>query len=314
MPISYRTVLLCATALLAAALLCYAETVAFAWDEGFHLLAAQLMDHGRRPYLDFFFPQTPLNTYWNAAWMWAFGETWRTTHAVAALCTCAAAWLLAQFLYPRAGAAAAGCSLAVFGLNDLVVQFGGIGQAYGFCLFMLVCAFRCAVKAREDSGPLFAAATGFFASAAAAASLLTAPAIPVFLIWLAFYTRNIRKMAAFLAATVVPFVPVLVLAVQSPRSVMFQIFQYNFSYRTAAWTPESLAENNAAVVQAVIRSPDAIALAILSIVGFARWRRTPENRLVRIAIRSDGPLYRGSPPHFRALLPIYGAFPDGAGD
>ena len=211
--------------------------------------------------------------------MWAFGETWRTTHAMSALCTCAAAFLLAQFLYPRAGAAAAVCSLAVFGLNDLVVQFGGIGQAYGFCLLMLVCAFRCAVQAREESGCLYAAATGLFASAAAAASLLTAPAIPVFVLWLAFYTRNTRKMAAFLAAAVVPFLPVLVLSVQAPREVIFQIFQYNFSYRTAAWTQEALTENNAAVIQAVIRSPDAIALAALSVVGLLRLRRSAETVL-----------------------------------
>ncbi len=46
-----------AAALLTAALAVYAQTLAFAWDEGFHLLAAQLIDAGKTPYLDFFFPQ-----------------------------------------------------------------------------------------------------------------------------------------------------------------------------------------------------------------------------------------------------------------
>src|SRR5215467_11313721 len=69
--------------LLAACLLAYSQTSAFAWDEGFHLLAAQLIKSGRRPYLDFCFPQTPLNAYWNALWMTVFGESWRTAHAVA---------------------------------------------------------------------------------------------------------------------------------------------------------------------------------------------------------------------------------------
>ena len=271
--------MMAATALLATVLLWYAETVAFAWDEGFHLLAAQLIDHGQRLYIDFFFPQTPLNTYWNAAWMLVFGETWRTTHAVAALCTCTAAWMLARYLYTRAGAAAALCSLAVFGLNDLVVQFGGIGQAYGFCLLMLVCAFRCVIRAREEPGSLFAAGTGFFASAAAAASLLTAPAIPVFLLWLAFYTRNFWKLAIFLVAAVFPFLPLLAVGIQAPREVVFQIFKYNFSYRMVAWTHEALAENNAAVIQALIRSPDAIVLTALSIVCLSRRRWTPETVL-----------------------------------
>src|ERR1035441_953555 len=54
--------------LLTAGLAVYAQTLAFAWDEGFHLLAAQLIKAGKTPYLDFFFPQAPLNAYWNAAW------------------------------------------------------------------------------------------------------------------------------------------------------------------------------------------------------------------------------------------------------
>jgi len=39
--------------LLAAGLLIYSQTDAFTWDEGFHLLTAQLITRGQRPYLDF---------------------------------------------------------------------------------------------------------------------------------------------------------------------------------------------------------------------------------------------------------------------
>ena len=63
--------------IVAAGLILYSQTYAFAWDEGFHLLAAQLIDAGKRPWLDFCFPQTPLNAYWNAGWMRVFGESWR---------------------------------------------------------------------------------------------------------------------------------------------------------------------------------------------------------------------------------------------
>ena len=82
-------------ALLFGGLLFYSQTVAFAWDEGFHLLAAQLIKAGKKPYLDFCFPQTPAAAYWNAAWMRIFGESWRTVHAIAALC--ASAFLLGLF-------------------------------------------------------------------------------------------------------------------------------------------------------------------------------------------------------------------------
>jgi len=37
--------------LYAAGFLIYSETWAFSWDESYHLLAAQLMDAGRRPVL-----------------------------------------------------------------------------------------------------------------------------------------------------------------------------------------------------------------------------------------------------------------------
>jgi len=63
--------------LYAAAFLLYSQTWAFAWEETYHLLAAQLILNGKRPYLDFCFPQTPLNAYWNAAWMALFGRAFR---------------------------------------------------------------------------------------------------------------------------------------------------------------------------------------------------------------------------------------------
>jgi hypothetical protein len=44
-----RWLVLCAAALATGSgLLAYAETMAFYWDEGFHVLAAQLISHGSR--------------------------------------------------------------------------------------------------------------------------------------------------------------------------------------------------------------------------------------------------------------------------
>ena len=91
--------LLIAFALLAAGMLGYSQTLAFHWDEGFHILTAYLIGAGKRPYLDFFFPQTPLNAYWNAAWMAIFGARWRVVHVVAALVTLGSVVLIAQYLF-----------------------------------------------------------------------------------------------------------------------------------------------------------------------------------------------------------------------
>src|SRR5271156_5992526 len=93
--------LLSAFLLLTAGLVAYSQTMALAWDEGFHLLIAQLIMRGKRPYIDFVFSQAPLNAYWNAGWMAVFGESWRVPHAIAALCSAGAVVLTASFVFSR---------------------------------------------------------------------------------------------------------------------------------------------------------------------------------------------------------------------
>src|SRR5665213_1075925 len=129
-------------AALLAGLLIFSQTDAFVWDEGFHLLAAQLITRGERPYLDFNFSQTPLNAYWNALWMLVFGQSWRVTHAAAAVMTAGAIMMTADFLFFRFPVArwrfaAALFSALALGSNVLIVQYGTIGQAYALCLFLI---------------------------------------------------------------------------------------------------------------------------------------------------------------------------------
>ena len=66
----------------AAALIIYSQIAAFTWDEGFHVLAAQLIAEGQRPWVGFVFPQTPLNAMFTALVMRVAGESWRVTHAI----------------------------------------------------------------------------------------------------------------------------------------------------------------------------------------------------------------------------------------
>src|SRR5579863_6162384 len=155
-----------------AGLIAYSQIQAFSWDEGFHLLAAALIRSGKRPYLDFCFPQTPLNAYFCSGWMLLFGESWRATHVVASCLTAAAILLIAHhFLrrFPiRAWRLAGAITVALFvGLNDTVVFFGTIAQAYALCLLLLVASFRLAVLAVSRVTPWLAGAAGLLVSAAA---------------------------------------------------------------------------------------------------------------------------------------------------
>ena len=261
----------------AAALMMYAETRAFTGDEGFHLVSAHLMRAGMRPYLDYFFPQTPLNSWWNAGWMSIFGETWRVPHAIAALMTSLAVFLTADYWFRRcpvaewrvAGAIAAGL---LTGLNGVVAAYGPVAQAYALCLALGVGAFRCAVVAVERRGVIWSAAAGFLGSAAAACSLLSAPVAPVLFLWMVFRGRSFGKAFAFAAAAVVPWIPVLWLAAAAPRVVWFNLVQYHTQFRHLYW-PDTT-EHDVDILLSWIDNGQALTLLILFVAGmvFVRYR------------------------------------------
>ena len=261
------------TVLLFAGLLVYSETWAAAWDEGFHILAAQLIRHGKKPYIDFLFPQTPLNAYWVAAWMRVFGESWRMVHALAATLTAGAIlitgeYVLRRFPIPDWRFPAAMFTVLTLGLNMQIFQFGVIGQAYAFCLFSIVAAYRFAILAPDGRSAVWPALAGFASATAAAGSLLTAPVAPVLLLWILIRNQignRWWKGIAFLVGAVVPFLPVIWLFAESPRATRFNIFDYHFFYRQLDW--EGAIPHDLDVVTAwVYSSPDFI-VGLLAVAG-----------------------------------------------
>jgi 4-amino-4-deoxy-L-arabinose transferase-like glycosyltransferase len=276
-----------AVTLIAAGLVWYSQTMAFAWDEGFHMLCAQLIAAGRRPYVDFAFCQTPLNAYWNALWLTIFGQTWRVPHAIAAVCVAGAVLLMADYVFervpvPRWRLAAALVAALLFGLNIAVVDYGTLGQAYGLCLLLIAAAFRFSVAGVDRSSPALAAAAGLASGAAACASLLTAPVAPVLLLWMLVANRAGRrrvKAAAFIVGAAVSFLPVLALYVQSPRNVVFGILQYNLLFRAVQW--EGSWRQNFEVYFSWIDSSHALLLILLGAAGlfFVAFRSDWERRV-----------------------------------
>src|SRR6185437_15449587 len=116
----------------AAVMLTYARTFAFAWDEGYHLVAAWMIAHGKQPYIDFVFPQTPNNAYWNAFLLRVFGESWRVPHTAAAILTSIAIAMLAGYVYQRLDlpqrwrTSAAIAAAMIIGLNTAIVDFDSL--------------------------------------------------------------------------------------------------------------------------------------------------------------------------------------------
>lgn len=223
-----------------AGLILYSQTWAWYGNEGFHLLASQLINSGKIPYLDFLYPQTPLYAYLNAGWMRIFGETWRSSHFLSALLTGASVILTADFLLKRVPEAnwklsAAFASGILMALNSTVIGFGTIGQAYGICLFLIVAAFRLATKATAESRAALALWSGLCAGAAAGSSLLSAPVLPILLAWITWHSasdKRARTCILFSLGAGISMVPLLWLYILGPRQTLFNTFEYHFFHRS----------------------------------------------------------------------------------
>jgi len=260
-------------ACISALLLLYSQTMSFVWDEGFHILTAQLIDRGETPYIDFCFPQTPLNAYWNAAWMAIFGQSWRVTHVLAALLVSAAVFLIADYVFrffpvQRWNVAAAVAVAFFVGLNTIVFEFGTVAQAYGIGLFLTVAAFRAGVAAVGRSGWVISLLAGLLVGAAAGCSLLTAPMVPVLLLWMLVCNRagnRWTKLVASLVGTVVPFIPVITLFLKAPRQVFFNIVQYQAIFRRVKWTGASA--HDVDVLSAWLVDAQSLLLGLLALAG-----------------------------------------------
>ncbi len=271
-------------ALYAIGLLIYSQTMAFVWDEGFHLLAAQLIDNCKTPYIDFCFPQTLLNAYWNAAWMRLFGQSWRVTHIPAALLIAGGVYLIADFVLKRFPVPRwrFPCALAVAGFtgfNDIVIQFGPIAQSYASGMFLSVAAFRLTIGAVERTAWFWALASGLCAGAAAGSTLLTAPVAPVLLFWLLVYNftgNRWSKALAFCFGYVLAFAPMISLLMKAPRQTLFNILQYQAIFRRVKW--EGATTHDIDALTAWLNSTPALLLGLLALAGFFFLKRSAWER------------------------------------
>lgn len=258
-------------------------TWAFIWDEGFHLIAAHLIANGRRPYIDFCFPQTPLNAYINAGVLLMFGNNWRPIHVLAALYLCGTVWMAADFVQSRLPSdkwrmPCAFAAAALLGLNSVVVQFGPAAQAYAIATLAVTGAFRAALPAVTSRRIWFALLAGCCAGVAAASTLLTAPVSVVLLLWLLLSNETgsrLLKTAAYLAGCVFPFAPVLWLFAIGPKQTLFNVLEYQTMHRRTNWGDANLHDIDALTDWA--NSPQALMLMVLfaaALIFLFRTRKT----------------------------------------
>ncbi|HZS52170.1 MAG TPA: glycosyltransferase family 39 protein [Bryobacterales bacterium] len=279
-------ILLAFAAAASAGLLVYSLTVACYGDEGFHLLAARLIRAGRRPYVDFFYQHPPLYPYLNAFWMGIFGDGWRSVHALSSLLASGGILLAAFCVFSRLTdplwqLPAAIAAALLMASQPLVIQFGGIGQPYGLCLFASMAAFWLAASAAAHPRRACFAA-GFCAGAAAGSSLLAVPVGGVLFVWLLRDAGKGKRMASgalFLAGAMVCFLPLLYWVWQAPEQTFFDVVKYHAFYRSSA--PASDLRRDFEVLKGWLDSPQAVLRALLAAVS-----------LLYLGGRPDAPMRR----------------------
>jgi hypothetical protein len=235
----FPPVLLATFLILVAGLVLYSQTWAWYGDEGFHLLASQLILSGKKTYVDFLYPQTPMWAYIDAGWMKIFGDTWRSSHMLAALLTGGSIILSADFVFERIPESewrltAALIAAVLIGLDTVVIGFGTVGQPYGICLFLITAAFRIVVKGVNQKKPSLLLWAGLCAGGSAGSSLLSAPVLPILLGWTAWrsFGRSLTPCVWLLLGTGISFLPIAWLALLAPHQTLFNIFEYHFLHRS----------------------------------------------------------------------------------
>lgn len=166
-----------------------------AGDEGFYLIAGQLVLDGKTPYLDFFYPQMPLYPYVLAGWFRIFGEGWQSARLLACLCSTGCGtlvYLITKMMFHNHQKQIALSSLATFLFAGSHLSFAWltINKSYCLCLFLLLASiylqFKAVNTANHRKKNLLLFLTGLFLSLSIntrlyLAALLTVQPLSIFL-------------------------------------------------------------------------------------------------------------------------------------
>lgn len=203
------------------------QLYAYVGDESFHLLAAQLIKAGKKPYIDFFYQHTPLYIYITAGLFW-LSETWRIAHAISALSLAGSVVLACYYVrdlfteeYARRTVVV--LTLIFYGLNCYALIFAATALPYGFCLF---CSMAALYFSRASDRYIHLFVAGIFAGAAVASNLLTLPVIAV--IFIRILLRDRWRVFLFITGAIVICMPLLILFARSPGEVSFNLVGYHF--------------------------------------------------------------------------------------
>ncbi|MFL6513862.1 MAG: ArnT family glycosyltransferase [Chthoniobacterales bacterium] len=243
-------------------------------DEGFYIVAAQLVGLGKRPYLDFYFQHGPLYPYATAAWFKIFGNSWRSAHLLSALLSFLCAAMMSAFFFRRVEPRGWRLTLAILApllllTNVLTIHWGGLIEPFAWCIAFLFAEFLLTLRAVERPG-FSAIWAGLLSGLAASGYLLTAPAAPVLFLWIATHVAKadrIKKCVQFAVGAGIGLLPLAFFLAVAPRITLSNIVGYHFTGRFTA--PSRPDQTFIPAVTGWLHSPQGVLLVLLGVVGVA---------------------------------------------
>jgi hypothetical protein len=195
-------------------------------DEGAYLGAASLMvEHGRLPYRDFLYTQTPLLPYVYGVWAELTGESWYTARLLSVTFAAALGWLLYRHLEGRYGRSLGLVGVALYAGAELALLWYSTVKTYALGTLLLFGAYVLASRA-TGTWTTWAAA-GLLVGAAIDVRLILAGAVPA-LAWCALRSSG-RALAAAAGGLAVGLIPCFVFLAVDANAFLFDNVWYHGS-------------------------------------------------------------------------------------
>ncbi|MDT5047774.1 MAG: hypothetical protein QOG75_3648, partial [Mycobacterium sp.] len=172
--------LLVPTAIVAAFMVPAAALRVVDGDEGLYAMAAKLVAHGKTPYVDFWFLQTPGVPYVYGAWQRIFYESWYVLRGLSVVLTLALGCLVYRHVLKRwSSRRLALVAVVLFASTPLAFQWFPTIKTYALSTFLLFVAYVWA----ESGSPRAWFIAGVFLGLAIDVRLLFASVVVVFLLY-----------------------------------------------------------------------------------------------------------------------------------
>ncbi len=227
-------------------------------DEGFYLLAAELVSQGKVPYLDFFYPQAPYQPYIIASWFKIFGASWLSARIFTSLLFSLIGLLIFARLRNNCRTFSALTGLILFNTSALALNWFLPIKNYGLTAVLLYTSYYLiAVTPNRLRGFL----AGIFLASAIGCRSYVAILAPACVLIIFF--KNRRLLLPFIFGGLVGGSPMLVLCCLNPEKFWFNNLGYHLL--RSNWSIAEALEQKKLILQGLLGLRAAIKFASLQI-------------------------------------------------